>query len=104
MRRRRKSADMELILKNGKVEIKSFICPTNAHINCFKMLKFTLKIAINARTCFGLTKPSSWSLRCVIRGAFIAIFNVNFNILKQFKCALFGQIKELVTSKCTVQL
>jgi hypothetical protein len=37
-------------------------------------------------------------------GAFIVIFNVNFNILKQFKCALVGQIKDLITSKCTVQL
>jgi len=37
-------------------------------------------------------------------GAFIVIFNVNFNILKQFKCLLVGQIKDLITSKCTVQL
>jgi hypothetical protein len=87
------------------------------------MLKFTLKITINALTCFGLTKPSSGSLRRVIRfsephrrlpddgfvkpkhvGAFIVIFNVNFNISKQFKCALIGQRKDLITSKCTVQL
>jgi len=26
--------------------LKSSICPTNAHLNCFKILKFTLKIAI----------------------------------------------------------
>ena len=39
--------------------IKSFITPTNAHLNCFKILKFTLKITINAPTCFGFTKPSS---------------------------------------------
>jgi len=31
-------------------------------------------------------------------GAFIVIFNVNFNILKQFKCALVGQIKDLICS------
>jgi len=31
------------------------------------MLKFTLKIAINAPTCFGLTKPSSGSLQSVLR-------------------------------------
>jgi len=37
---------------------KSFICPTNAQLNCFKMLKFT--------------------------GAFILNLNVNFNILKEF--------------------
>jgi len=30
------------------------------------MLKFTLKITINAPTCFGLTKPSSGRLRCVL--------------------------------------
>jgi len=47
--------------------IKSLICPTNAHLNSFKMLKFTLKFTINAPTCFGLTKPSSGSLRCVLR-------------------------------------
>jgi hypothetical protein len=47
--------------------IKSFICPTNAHLNCFKILKFTLKITINAPTCFGLTTPSSGSLQCVLR-------------------------------------
>ena len=45
--------------------IKSFICPNNARLNCFKMLKFTLKITINAPTRFGLTKPSSGSLQCV---------------------------------------
>ena len=37
--------------------IKSFICPTNAQLNCFKILKFTLRFTINALTCFGLTKP-----------------------------------------------
>jgi hypothetical protein len=47
--------------------IKSFICPNNAHLNWFKMLKFTLKFTINYPTCFGLTKPSSGSLRCVLR-------------------------------------
>ena len=28
-------------------------------------------------------------------GAFIVTFTVNFNISKQFKCALFAQIKDL---------
>jgi hypothetical protein len=37
-------------------DIKSFICPTNAQLNCFKILKFTLRFTINAPTCFGLTK------------------------------------------------
>jgi len=46
---------------------KAFICPTNVHVNWFKLLKFVLKITINAPTCFGLTKPSSGSLRCVLR-------------------------------------
>jgi hypothetical protein len=41
--------------------IQSFICPTNAQLICFKILKFTLKYTINAATCFGLTKPSSGS-------------------------------------------
>ena len=30
-------------------------------------------------------------------GAFIVNLNVNLNILKQFKCALVGQIKDLIT-------
>ena len=41
--------------------IKSFIRPTNAQLNCFKMIKFTLRFTVNARTCLGLTKPSSRS-------------------------------------------
>jgi hypothetical protein len=53
--------------RNSREVIKSFICPTNAHLNCFKMLKFTLKITINSPTYFGLTKPPSGSLRCVLR-------------------------------------
>jgi len=40
---------------------KLFIRPTNAQLNCFKILKFTLRFTINAPTCFGLTKPSSGS-------------------------------------------
>jgi len=47
--------------------IKSFVCPTNAQLNCFKMLKFTLRFTMNAPTCFGLTKPSSGSLQSVLR-------------------------------------
>jgi hypothetical protein len=47
--------------------IKSFISPTNAHLNCFKMLKSILNITINVSTCFGLTKPSSGSLQSVLR-------------------------------------
>jgi hypothetical protein len=35
-------------------------------------------------------------------GAFIVIFNVNFNILKRFKCALVGQIKDLKDSTLRV--
>jgi hypothetical protein len=42
---------------------KSFIHPTNAQLNFFKMLKFTLRFIINAPTCFSLTKPSSGSLQ-----------------------------------------
>ena len=45
---------------------KSFISPTNAQLNCFKILKFTLKFTINAPTCFGLIKPSSGSLQSVL--------------------------------------
>jgi hypothetical protein len=47
--------------------IKSFICPNNAQLNCFEFLKFTLKFTINAHTYFGLTKPSSESLKSVLR-------------------------------------
>jgi hypothetical protein len=49
------------------VFIKSYICPINAQLNCFKMLKFTLRFTINAPTCLGLTKPSSGSLQSVLR-------------------------------------
>ena len=45
---------------------QSFISPTNAQLICFKMLKSTLKYAINSSTCFGLTKPSSGSLQSVL--------------------------------------
>jgi hypothetical protein len=45
----------------------------------------------------GLVKPKHV-------GAFIAYFNVNFNILKQINCALVGLIKDWITSECTVQL
>jgi hypothetical protein len=44
----------------------------------------------------GLVKPKH------VR-TFIANLNVDFNILKQFNCALVGQIKDLIKSKCTVE-
>ena len=46
---------------------QSFIISTNAHLICFKALKFTLKYTTNAPTCFGLTKPSSGILQSVRR-------------------------------------
>jgi hypothetical protein len=52
------------------VGIKSFIRPTNAQLNCFKILKFTLKFTINAPTCFSLTKPLSGSLQSVLRQSY----------------------------------
>ena len=45
----------------------------------------------------GLVKPKHV-------GAFIVNLNVNFNILKQFNWGFVGQIKDLITSKCRVQL
>jgi hypothetical protein len=45
----------------------------------------------------GLVKPKHV-------GAFIVNLNVNFDILKQFNCALVGHIADLITSRCTVQL
>jgi hypothetical protein len=39
----------------------------------------------------GLVKPNHV-------GAFVVHFNVNFNILKQINCALFGLIKDWITS------
>jgi len=45
----------------------------------------------------GLVKPKHVA-------AFIVNLNENFNILKQINCALGGKIKDLITSKCTVQL
>jgi len=32
-------------------------------------------------------------------GAFIAYLNVSFNVLKEFNCALVGQIKDLIQLK-----
>jgi hypothetical protein len=92
--------------------IKSLIRPTNAQLNCFKILKFTLKFTINAPTCLGSTKPSPGSLWLPGDGLgipkhvgeFIVNFNVNFNILKQFNCALVGRIRDLITSSSAVQL
>jgi hypothetical protein len=49
--------------------IKSLIRPANAQLNCLVKLKHV--------------------------GAIIVNFNVNFNILKQFNCALVGRIKDL---------
>jgi len=39
--------------------IKSFICPTNAHINYSKIVELlkTFKTTIISPTCFGLRKP-----------------------------------------------
>jgi hypothetical protein len=51
----------------GPGDIKSFICPTNAKLNCFNMLQFTLKCTVNALKSFGLTKPLSGSLQSVLR-------------------------------------
>jgi len=47
--------------------IHSSVSQINAQPFCFKILKFTLKCAINAPTCFDLTKPSSGSLQSVLR-------------------------------------
>jgi hypothetical protein len=73
--------------------IKSFICSTNAHLNCFKMLKFTLKITINAHTYFGSTKPSSGSLRCVLRQL------QYWCQLKYFVIELFGCVVAYLNTK-----
>jgi len=40
----------------------------------------------------GLVKPKHV-------GAFIVYFNVNFNVLEQFKCELYRQIKDFIISK-----
>jgi len=47
--------------------IHSFISATNKQLICFKILKFTLKYMTNAPACFGLTKPSTGSLKSVLR-------------------------------------
>jgi hypothetical protein len=38
------------------------------------------------------------NLLLVYFGAFIVNLNLNFNILKQFNCALVGQISDLISS------
>jgi hypothetical protein len=60
------------------------------------MLKFTLRITINSPTCFGLTNYDGFVKQKHV-GRFTVIFYVNFNILKQFKCALVRQTKDLTT-------
>jgi hypothetical protein len=45
----------------------------------------------------GLVKPKRL-------GALTVNLNVNFDILKQFNCALVRRIKDLITTRCTVQL
>jgi hypothetical protein len=82
--------------------IKYFIWPANAQLNCFIILKFTLRFTTNTPTCFGLTKPSSLPyddglVKPKHVGAFIVNLNVYFKILKQFKCALVVQITDLKT-------
>jgi len=59
--------EREFTVRNSDIRNKSFISPTNAQLNCFKILKFTLKFTINAPSCFGLAKPSSGSLQSVLR-------------------------------------
>ena len=46
--------------------IKSYICPTNAHINYSKIIEL-LTTTVIAATCFGLHKPSSGSSQSVFR-------------------------------------
>jgi hypothetical protein len=42
--------------------------------------------------------PDNVSVKPKHVGVFIVNLNVNFNILKQFNCALVGQIKDLIAS------
>ena len=62
--------------------IKSFICPTNAQLNCFKMLKLTVRFVINAPTCFGLKKkPLSGSLQSVLCSSYNIGIRKNTSLL-----------------------
>jgi hypothetical protein len=68
--------------------IKSFICPNNAQLNCFKMLKFTLGFTINDNIkTHGATveiieaqhaKLCTTYKNTKVKGAFIVNLNVKF--------------------------
>jgi hypothetical protein len=68
------------------------------------MFRFNPTIIRELTVCASLKLQYWCQLKLKHVGAFIVNLNVNFNILKQFKCALVRQIKDLITSKCTVQL
>jgi len=59
--------------------------------------KYSYIFGFNQTIIRGLVKPK-------LVEAFIVNHNANFNILKQFNCVLVGQIKNLITPKCRVQL
>jgi len=63
--------------------IKSFICPTNAHINYSKIVELlkTFKTTIIGPTCFGLHKPSPGSEAQTVNS--LMMVYVNRNILEQ---------------------
>ena len=64
--------------------IKSFICPTDAHTNYSKIVELlkTFKTTIIAQTCFGLHKPSSGSSQSVLRKRYNIDFSVYMSLMK----------------------
>ena len=63
------------------------------------MFRFNQLFIREPKVCVSLAKHQPKHVE-----AFIVNLNVNFNILKQLNCALVGRIKDLITSRCTVQL
>ena len=55
-----------------------------------------MSVKINFRESTYCRLPDDGLVKPKHVGAFILIFNVNFNILKQFKCTLVRQIKDLI--------
>ena len=62
--------------------IKSFICPINAHTNYSKIVELlkTFKITL-APTCFGLHKPSSGNSQSLLRQSYNIDFSVYMSLM-----------------------
>jgi len=87
--------------------IKSYICPTNAHnsYKVVKLLKKSFEIVIVAPTCFGLHKPSSGNSQPVLRWSYNVDFGYIYCYLKLsllWLHILFSPVMRVDRALCTV--